>query len=204
MRLRALFLMALLGISLSSVYAAEFGDLINGQRVEWASRPYRVSLAKSIGGFLMPLRASVPSLSPEESRWLASERARISQMSDKDAAYRQLANLDISYPAEIDKAQRGFDATYSAIDCVVSRPQSEMSCWAMLSTSLLNSETFNALQRLHRQGKLAVAQEGPVGLITKSQQFEWSYWPSILAKGVIEYLVTPSIRQYELSTRTVP
>lgn len=152
MRLRLAVSAALLAVGLSSVQAAEYSDLIDGERVEWASRPYRVALAKSIGGFLLPLRGSVPSLSPEENRWLLSERTRISQMSDKDTAYRQLANLDVSYPAEIDKARRGFDATDRAIDCVVTRPQSEMSCWAMLATSLLVGETFNSLQRLHQQG----------------------------------------------------
>lgn len=182
MRLPILLLStALLAVVSSPVHAAEFGDLINGERVQWASRSYRVALAKSVGELLMPLRASVPSLSPEERRWLTSERNRIDQMPDKDVAYRQLARLDVSYPAEIDKANRGFDAIYQAIDCINSRPQSEISCWAMLATSLLNSETFNSLQRLYSQDKLAVPKEGPIGLITTSQQFEWSYWPLTLA-----------------------
>lgn len=176
MRLPILLLTTVLLVVVSSpVYAAEFGDLINGEHVQWASIPYRAALAKSIGELLMPLRASVPSLSPEERLWLTSERKRIDQMPDKDVAYRQLAKLDVSYPAEIDKAKRGFDAIFHAIDCISLRPQSEASCWAMLATSLLNSETFNSLQRLYSQDKLAVPKEGNISLITTSSQFEWSY-----------------------------
>jgi len=86
----------------------------------------------------------------------------------------------------------------------VSRTQSEMSCWAMLATSLLTSETFNSLQRLHHQGKWAISEGSSIGSLITNSSFEWSYWPSILAQRIIEYLITPNIRQYELSNRPAP
>ena len=68
--------------------------------------------------------------------------------------------------------------------------QAEMVCWANLSLRLQDSLTFESMEILSDQGRIAVPTSGPTSLITNTG-FEWGYWPRLYGSGILEFILIP-------------
>ena len=109
------------------------------------SKQDRARIAEGLFNKVSALKAYLPSLTPDQKRWLEAERSSLYSVKG-DAFRSKLSALERSIEFQLDNFNGGLDQILEALICVFNKDNSlnqELLCWAYANLALTDSGIYN-------------------------------------------------------------
>ena len=122
----------------------ETANLLTG-KFDVSSREARARIASELIQRIIQLKAYLPSLKPEQEKWLKEEKASIRGLRG-DAQLAKLFALEKTSEFQLDCFHRGLDEIGASLVCAGKAKASieeELSCWAEANLELTDSGKYN-------------------------------------------------------------
>ncbi len=120
-------------------------DLLTGSIGMWSKKDDRLCIAQHLVKDINALKAYVPSLTPDQKKWLEAEKSSLRSL-EGDAFNSKIITFAQSSEVQLDKLNSGLDEILRALNCVLNKENSltqELLCWAQANLALTDSGTFN-------------------------------------------------------------
>ena len=169
-------------------------DLVNGPITK---KDDRLCIAQYLVKDINALKAYVPSLTPDQKKWLEAEKSS-SRSLEGDALNSKIITFSQSSEVQLDKLNSGLDEILRALNCVLNKENSltqELLCWAQSNLALTDSGTFNeAIYTLNFRNivDFSPSIKKQFGLSDSGDDPWWGHhW---IGRLIQEHLVLPLIR----------
>lgn len=134
------------------------GTATRSYQYDAMNREQRVELAKRLRNNLVKLREGLPTLSPEQRRWLESESKAAEAARQTGAASRYLSLLD-SYELNLDRSNKSLDLILQAVDEILKPsvpPREEVLHWSVVASAYMSRDFWQQLHKVADRGHLDV------------------------------------------------
>lgn len=162
------------------------------------SKQDRLRIAQSLLKPITELKAYLPSLTPDQERWLKMERSSFDSVKG-DALESKLKAFSMSSEVQLEALHWALDQIQIALNCVLNKKNSlnqELFCWAAANLALTHSNHIDyAIDRLDF---LKVVDFSPnirkqFLLFNASDDNTWRLY-NLFGRGIQEHIVLPLIR----------
>lgn len=175
-------------------------DLLAGS-FDVTSKQDRLRIAQGLFEEINTLKAYLPSLTPDQKRWLEAERSSLFDSVKGDAFRSKLNAFSQSSEFQLENFNGGLDQILEALNCVLNKNNSlnqELLCWAYANWKLTDSGPYN--DAIYRLSYRKVVDFSPnirkqFGL-TYSDDDQWGMY-HMFGRAIQQHLVLPLIRKGE-------
>lgn len=157
-------------------------------------REKRLNAAMGLQEEIKALKNYLPSLTPEQKKWLSDERAALENLKG-DAFFEKASNFSNSSEFQLENFHAALDQILNSTNCITQQTyvNIELYCWAQVNLGLTDSSRFNdAINILNNRQKVVFSETIRKQFNLSDGENPWFTY-HLLGRSIQEQIVLPII-----------